>query len=746
MSKKADQLSIDDASVDGKKKSKISFPSNLYYIIGNEFCERFSFYGMHTVLILYLTIFLKFDKDIATIIYHTFIALCYFFPLIGAIIADSKLGKYKTILYLSVVYTAGMVLNAISAIPDLGGYGDSLSDNMVHVVVHLVGLTLIAIGTGGIKPCVSAFGGDQFEEGEEESLSAFFSFFYFAINAGSLVSTFVSPLLREKASCFDREDCYFAAFMLPAGLMVVSIILFMIGRKKYTIREPEGNVFSEFCSISWNALRNKCKASREVKKLSESWLDFAKGNPKWSDRKVEDIKFVYPVAVVFLPLPFFWALFDMQGSRWTLTAAQCNGYIFGDNTDSFMLPDHAQMINPILILILIPIFQLIYPCVDRSCCRVTDLRKMSLGMVISSLAFVISGFVQIAIETELTVVPKSNQYSTVFYNPYASQNIFVKTNYFNLEIEPMGRTSSEELILTPPTNSDVFSEEIEYSLDGISWMKYDVQNERGEINHHRLPLNDEQFDWTATSDKSQDGKVIFDFINPTNFNATFSFQKTNKDWNSVDLSPKTTSQSNDPIETLQGEYIFKATAGSCKMVDPVDQYVDFFKTGSIWSIVLFHDEQRNECQLTFFKDNKENKVSLLALIPQFAVITIAEVLISVTGLEFAYTQAPPSMKSVLQSFWLLTVCFGNIIDIFIVSIDFTELQSTEYFVFAALVFVAAIVFILIAIFYYEYVPEGQFSQNVYKGDDNDAFDDFEKSALEDGKKPIAPSNDDFTDL
>ena len=73
---------------------------------------------MHTVLILYLTIFLKFDKDIATIIYHTFIALCYFFPLLGAIMADSFLGKYKTILYLSIVYTAGMILNAISAIPE----------------------------------------------------------------------------------------------------------------------------------------------------------------------------------------------------------------------------------------------------------------------------------------------------------------------------------------------------------------------------------------------------------------------------------------------------------------------------------------------------------------------------------------------------------------------------------------------------------------------------------------------------
>ena len=83
-------------------------------------------------------------------------------------------------------------------------------------------------------------------------------------------------------------------------------------------------------------------------------------------------------------------------------------------------------------------------------------------------------------------------------------------------------------------------------------------------------------------------------------------------------------------------------------------------------------------------------------------------------------------------------------------ISFSKIKSTEYFVFAALVFAAAIIFILISIFYYEYVPEGQFSENVYKGDDNDAFDDFEKTALEENdleKKPSAfDLNDETTDL
>jgi len=249
---------------------------------------------------------------------------------------------------------------------------------------------LIAIGTGGIKPCVSSFGGDQFEDGQEEALSNFFGFFYFAINAGSLVSTFVSPLMRE-LSCFDRQDCYFAAFIIPVGLMIISIILFVLGKPWYVIREPQGNVFWESCRITWRALRQKCKQSGS----RDHWLDWAKGD-EFDDKTVDDLKYVFPVSVMFIPLPFFWALFDMQGSRWTLTATQTNGYIFGDGSSARMLPDQAQIINPVLILALIPIFAYgIYPLCEYIGIRVTALRKMSAGMIIAALAFIISGFVQV---------------------------------------------------------------------------------------------------------------------------------------------------------------------------------------------------------------------------------------------------------------------------------------------------------------------------------------------------------------
>jgi solute carrier family 15 oligopeptide transporter 1 len=88
----------------------------------------------------------------------------------------------------------------------------------------MLGLGLIALGTGGIKPCVSAFGADQFKLPEQEILVAsYFGMFYFAINSGSLVSTILTPILREDVKCFDEDHCYSIAFAIPGALMIFAL-------------------------------------------------------------------------------------------------------------------------------------------------------------------------------------------------------------------------------------------------------------------------------------------------------------------------------------------------------------------------------------------------------------------------------------------------------------------------------------------------------------------------------------------
>ena len=146
---------------------------------------------MKAILPLYLTGSLGFSQNRSTTLIHSFNFSAYFFTLFGGIISDSLLGRYMTILTLSLVYCAGMAVLAGSAFPVFDGSGSGAA------TWFLIGLTLVAFGTGGIKPCVSAFGGDQFHPSQVQAISTYFSIFYFAINAGSVLSMFITPIMRQ---------------------------------------------------------------------------------------------------------------------------------------------------------------------------------------------------------------------------------------------------------------------------------------------------------------------------------------------------------------------------------------------------------------------------------------------------------------------------------------------------------------------------------------------------------------------
>ena len=132
----------------------VKMPKGIPYIIGNEAAERFSYYGMRAILVIFMTQYMMAPDGVtpdrmteaeATQWFHVFASAVYLFPMIGAIISDAFWGKYKTIMTLSVVYCLGHLVLALFE----SRYGLA------------AGLSLIAVGSGGIKPCVSAHVGDQ---------------------------------------------------------------------------------------------------------------------------------------------------------------------------------------------------------------------------------------------------------------------------------------------------------------------------------------------------------------------------------------------------------------------------------------------------------------------------------------------------------------------------------------------------------------------------------------------------------
>merc|ERR1712235_154782 len=124
---------------------------------------------------------------------------------------------------------------------------------------------------------------------------------------------------------------------------------------------------------------------------------------------------------------------------------------------------------------------------------------------------------------------------------------------------------------------------------------------------------------------------------------------------------------------------------------------DKAKSGAMYTVMPLLDSNGKSGKVITQLDSEPNTVSVLYLIPQYIVITISEVLNSVTGLEFAYSQAPDSMKSTVQSFWLLTTCIGNVIVIFLVSVKIGNTQAGEYFILAIIVLCAAVIFMLLSI-------------------------------------------------
>lgn len=342
------------------------FPSQVKYIIGNEACERFSFYGMRSILVVFMTHTLLLADHQAKGVFHLFVSANYFLTLVGAVLADRLLGKYKTILYLSLIYCLGHFVLALFE-SKIGLY---------------CGLSLIALGAGGIKPCVAAFMGDQFTEKNKSSLVKAFDIFYFSINFGGFFSALLIPLILPRYG--SR-----LAFGIPGILMAIATYIFWIGRNRYVSTPPtKTSGEAGFFPIFLFALTNMSK-----RKTSEGFWDVAR--QRYSEADIEGAKAAASVFKVFITVAMFWALWDQQGSSWVLQAEKMNRSVFGTTIEAAQL----QALNPILTLLMIPLFSVgIYPLVERMGFRLTPLRKMGAGMVCTGFSFAAVGIIQVLVD------------------------------------------------------------------------------------------------------------------------------------------------------------------------------------------------------------------------------------------------------------------------------------------------------------------------------------------------------------
>ncbi|XP_072396373.1 peptide transporter family 1-like [Diabrotica undecimpunctata] len=585
----------------------------------------------------------------------------YFFPIVGAIISDSFIGMFNTILYVSILYAGGCILLVLSATDPIG---------LPKAGFSLVGLMIIGIGTGVIKPCIAAFGGDQFRLPQQaKELERFFSLFYFSINCGSLLSMFITPILRNDVHCFGNDNCFPLAFAVPAILMIMSVVFFAAGRPTYRIKKPEGNVIVQVTKCIVCAIKNKLKSNEK----KEHWLYYAE--EKYGEKLVNDTKVTLHVLFLFLPLPIFWALYDQQGSGWTLMAVRMDGNI-GFYT---ILPDHMQLVNPLFILAFIPLFTYyIYPLLGKCNFMNTALQRMAGGGFLAAVAFAVSAFVMIAIEKNDPVLPSTGNIQLRVYNP-SSCIMSVSTD--KTEIKPFTLDSTSSYV-----NRDIewsgsksvtftFKSNTKECPDGVQIISLEEKNAYGIFIQSNGTIRFYEDDVA----KSTTGFPLVRTLPYTDIDVKYTLKKKSININSGNISAREFSPGRWSVEI--GDKQFDKTL--------------HLELGGIYAVML-NDKQMD---MDYTIVTKPNAVHIAWLLPQYFIMTAAEIMFSIPAIEFSYAEAPASMKSLVQACLLLTTAFGNLIIVIISSMEIFEKKSNDFFFYCGLMVADMLIFTLLAMGY-----------------------------------------------
>src|SRR6478609_5063675 len=383
-------------------------PRQIPFIIGNEGCERFSFYGMRNILTVFLVSSLLADlpqaerAGAAKDVFHTFVIGVYFCPLLGGWLADRVLGKYHTIFWLSLIYCVGHLCLALFESSRPGFYA---------------GLALIALGAGGIKPCVASFVGDQFDKTNKHRAKVVFDAFYWIINFGSFFASLLMPV-------FLKSFGPAIAFGIPGALMFISTFVLWLGRKRYVMVPPAPPNPHSFLNVARTAIASG-NAGRALAFLSVAlatvsfllipqfgfviaaclalvavllfggigvWLQLDGARGHHPDEAVEGVRSVLRVLVLFALVTPFWSLFDQKASTWVLQADAMA-------KPSWFQPSQMQALNPALVMLLIPFNNLVlYPALRRLGYEPTALRRMTAGIAFAGLAWIVVGAMQVVLD------------------------------------------------------------------------------------------------------------------------------------------------------------------------------------------------------------------------------------------------------------------------------------------------------------------------------------------------------------
>lgn len=334
---------------------KQAHPKGLYLLFVTEMWERFSYYGMRAIFVLFMTNALLMNKADASGIYGSYTGLVYFTPLIGGYIADRYWGNRRSILLGGLLMAIGQFVMFFSG----SVFGQSLG---TATTLMYIGLGALIAGNGLFKPNISSMVGQLYPAGDKR-VDAAFTIFYMGINAGALIAPLVCGSLGDTGNPHDFKWGFLAA---GCG-MLFSLLMFSLFKKKYLVT-PEGEAIGLPPQKTRNAdgevIRHEPLTRVEIERLAV-------------------------ILIVSAFVIFFWSAFEQAGASLTFFAEeQTNRNLLG-----FVVPaSYFQSINPVAIVLCAPIFAWLWTRLGQRGLEPSSPAKMAIGLMFLAVGYLVIAF------------------------------------------------------------------------------------------------------------------------------------------------------------------------------------------------------------------------------------------------------------------------------------------------------------------------------------------------------------------
>ena len=355
----------------------LGHPKGLFVCFATEMWERFSYYGMRALLILYLTKHWEFTDATSYLIYGAYTSLVYIMPVFGGMLADQILGSKKAVTYGAILLVFGHL-------------GMTVESNEQ---IFYLSLALIVSGVGFLKPNISTMVGALYEEGDPRRDSGF-TIFYMGINIGAFTATLLCGYLGEEIG--------WAYGFGAAGIgMLLGLFIFLWGQKYLEgLAEPPSNKYMTKVNgisyenwayisgvvmvlVTWFLVQNSQLVGQLLGGFGiifiGAWLLYAllKCAPEERDRLIV-------VGILILFSLIFWALFEQAGSSLNiLTDRGVDRVIFGWEVPASMF----QSLNAGFIFTIAPLFALLWISLAKRNMEPSTPIKFSIGIVLVGLGF-----------------------------------------------------------------------------------------------------------------------------------------------------------------------------------------------------------------------------------------------------------------------------------------------------------------------------------------------------------------------